>query len=231
MTFSGGFLLIGLWLVFWFVLSISLIKQIQLIKRTHTTWISALPDTGRVEVVGKVQGESISSPMGEKPCVVWQVEVLKVQKSKNRTSWKRIFVKTSSNSFMVDDGTGIILVNPEGAELILDEGELIEEAGDVLWSKLEKLGFDQRDEIKGSDSLQVYERRVTEGGEIYVAGHIQPGKSGITLRGKPSDPLAISTQSEGATLSKLYGQLVMKGVTTFFVVLGAAIIYYGLLRG
>jgi len=229
MTLAGGLILIGLWLGLWFILSISMIRQIQLIRRTRTTWISALPDKGRIEVTGKAQGESISSPMGEKPCVVWQVEVLKIHQSKNRTTWKRIFGYTSPNSFVVDDSTGKIVIMPEDAEIILPEGDLIEETGEILWGKLEKLGFQDRAVLRESDTIQVYERRVNDGEEIYVTGYLQRRNTDISLMGKPSDTLAIRTQSEASTLGRLYGQVVLKGIMTFFILLGAAIIYYGLL--
>jgi hypothetical protein len=229
LTLAGGLILIALWLGLWFILSISMIRQIQLVRRTRTTWISALPATGRVEVTGKAQGESISSPMAEKPCVVWQVEVLRIHQSRNRTTWKRIFGSTSPNSFMVDDSTGKILIKPEDAEIILPEGELIEDTGEILWGKLEKLGFQYRTVAGEPDTIQVYERRVTDGEGIYVTGYLLHDHSGFILMGKPSDTLAIRTQSEAATLGKLYGQVVLKGIMTFFILLGAAIIYYGLL--
>jgi hypothetical protein len=182
-----------------------------------------------VEVTGKAQGESIFSPMAEKPCVVWQVEVLRIHQSRNRTTWKRIFGPTSPNSFMVDDSTGKILIKPDDAEIILPEGELIEDTGEILWGKLEKLGFQNRAVAREPDTIKVYERRVTDGEEIYVTGYLLHDNSGVILTGKPSDNLAIRTQSEAATLGRLYGQVVLKGIMTFFILLGAAIIYYGLL--
>jgi hypothetical protein len=229
MTLTGGLLLIGLWMGLWFILSISTIGKIQLTMHTHTTWISALPNKGRVEVDGKAQGESITSPLGEKACVVWQGEVLKIHRSRNRTIWKRIFGYTYPNSFVVDDSTGRILVKPEGAEIILPEGELIEEKREILLAKIKKLGFQDTTALSQTDNLQVYERRVIEGEEIYVTGYLQRRKTDIILMGKPSDPLTIRTQREATTLGKLYGQVILKGIMTFFIVLGVAIIYYGLL--
>jgi hypothetical protein len=229
MSLASGLVLIGLWLGLWFIVSIPMIRQIQLVRRTRTTWISALPDKGRVEVTGKAQGKSISSLMGEKPCVVWQVEVLKIHRSGNRTTWRRIFGYTSPNSFIVDDSTGRILVQPEGAEIIRPEGEMIDDRSENLWGKLEKLGFQNRAVAREPDTIQVYERRVTDGEEVFVTGYLQRHNTDIILMGKPSDTLAIRTESEAGSLGRLYGQVVLKGIMTFFIILGAAIIYYGLL--
>lgn len=230
MSVSGGLLLVVLWLALWFILSNSILQRIQLVRHTKTTWISALPDSGRVEVVGKIHGKSTRSALGGKPCVVWQVEVLKIRQSKNRTSWKRIYEHTSPNLFMVEDGTGKIQINPKDAEIILPEGELIEESRLILEGKLENLGFRELNKLTKSDSLQVFERRVSEDEEIYVVGHVEQDIGEKILSGTSSDPLVIRIQSERESLGKLYGQVALKGFMTLFILLGAMIIYFGLLR-
>ena len=52
------------------------IRQARLMRRATRGAIGTLPTTGIVAISGRAIGESLRSPLTDKPCLLWQVEVL-----------------------------------------------------------------------------------------------------------------------------------------------------------
>jgi len=57
------------------ILSYSSIKEIVRIRHTPSSHIGALQLKGQAEVVGKADNMAVNSPLTQKACVLWHVEI------------------------------------------------------------------------------------------------------------------------------------------------------------
>jgi len=76
---------------------------------------------GRVRLKGKATGEvRVVSPLTNQPCYYYRVQVEQWEKTNKGGGWVSYNAKTESRWFYLDDGTGRVLVAPQGAELDVD---------------------------------------------------------------------------------------------------------------
>jgi hypothetical protein len=75
--------------------SIGVISKIVRIRKTRTYWISALPDTGQVEVFGKASGEFHNNPQNGTECVFWHVIATQMQGSAKKQTKVTVYVELS----------------------------------------------------------------------------------------------------------------------------------------
>ena len=110
--------------------------------RIPTTWISALPGKGWVEVVGRVRGEAVRSKLSNSECAYWQFEVKEYQSSgRGGGRWKTVH-KESSGPFEVDDMTGRVKIQTSGNPVLVMGNEIANEnLDDATKAKLENLGI------------------------------------------------------------------------------------------
>ena len=96
------------------------------IKSTPTTPVEELDSAGRVEVEGTVVAdESTTSPIGQDEETVlsaWKVEEWNESRN-NSDSWKELGAGVAAKPFIVDDGTGHVVVDPQRD--IVGETELL----------------------------------------------------------------------------------------------------------
>ena len=114
-------IIIGLAVVGGLLFSLQTIIKIIKIRRTPTSRIKALPDKGRVEVLGKVGQKTILSPINNKPCALWQVEVKQEKRGRHGYYWDTIYEHASNEPFDLNDKTGTIRIQPEHVDLALDD--------------------------------------------------------------------------------------------------------------
>lgn len=102
-------------------------KRARLIEDTPTSRIRSAAQ-GYVEIAGNARllpGTQNLAPLTQRPCVWWRYRISKRNESgsgKNRRSqWQTVASGTSSVPFLLDDGTGECIVQPEGAEVIPTE--------------------------------------------------------------------------------------------------------------
>ena len=205
------------------LISFPTIKQIIRIYRTSTSRINALPPYGLVEIVGKVEPGSITSPISQTPCAFWQVEVKEKRSSgsKGGSSWSTIYKKSSEEPFEIKDETGKIKIRPQQAELILNI-DLEESSG--LFSgmdsstkeALQKMDIETKGFFGFEKSLKVYERLLTPDEQIYVLAEIRE-LDGQTSFADRVSPLLISDRSERELLMTLYGRVAIKVLLTIAV--------------
>ncbi|WP_432696187.1 GIDE domain-containing protein [Marinobacterium sp. YM272] len=91
----------------------------RLIVDTPTALIRSAPQ-GYVEISGSViAGEDgqLRSPLSGQPCVWYRIKVDRYERNSNNKGgrWRSVRRETSQAWFQIDDGTGICLVDPEGA--------------------------------------------------------------------------------------------------------------------
>lgn len=93
----------------------------RLILDTPTARVRSAPQ-GYVEIIGQViAGEDgmLQSPLSNRPCVWYRIRIDRYQRNHNNKggSWRPIKRETSSSWFQIDDGTGVCLIDPEGASV------------------------------------------------------------------------------------------------------------------
>jgi hypothetical protein len=83
---------------------------------TPTSRIASAPQ-GYIEIAGRGQqllGEPLLSPVSGLPCLWYRYRI----ERRNGDQWERIASGVSHDIFGVNDGSGQLLVDPEGAEIL-----------------------------------------------------------------------------------------------------------------
>ena len=101
------------------------LKIARLMEDTPTSRIRSAAQ-GYVELSGRgmpLDGTQNLAPLTQRPCVWWRYRISKKTESgKNRQGrWQSIASGTSALPFLLDDGTGQCIVQPDGAEVIAGE--------------------------------------------------------------------------------------------------------------
>ncbi|OYZ54289.1 MAG: hypothetical protein B7Y21_14755, partial [Hydrogenophilales bacterium 16-61-112] len=124
---------------------------------TPTSRIASAPQ-GYVEVVGRGQqppGTSLVSPISGLPCLWYRYQI--EEKIDNR--WEHVQSDVSHDTFGVNDGTGQLLVDPDGAQIITS-----------------------RKQVSTLGNLRKTEWTLIEGETIYVIGeHVTLGGANAVL--------------------------------------------------
>lgn len=89
----------------------------RMLRRTPVRRISAVRAGERVRVIGtaRAQGETLKAPLTGRPCLYYCAEVW----ARRRKSWRMTIRKVRGVPFLVDDGSGVALVNPNRADVLL----------------------------------------------------------------------------------------------------------------
>jgi hypothetical protein len=102
-------------------------KRARLVEDTPTSRIRSAAQ-GYVEIAGNARllpGSQNLAPLTQRPCVWWRYKVSKRTESGSgkarRSQWQTVASGTSSVPFVLDDGTGECIVQPDGAEVIPTE--------------------------------------------------------------------------------------------------------------
>jgi hypothetical protein len=102
-------------------------KRARLVEDTPTSRIRSAAQ-GYVEIAGNARllpGSQNLGPLTQRPCVWWRYKVSKRTESGSgkarRSQWQTVASGTSSVPFVLDDGTGECIVQPDGAEVIPTE--------------------------------------------------------------------------------------------------------------
>lgn len=81
-----------------------------------------LPEDTHGRVIGQARaiGEQLTGPLTGRACVYY-VAMVEEQRSTGRSSyWKTVASETRGVPFMIDDGTGRAIIDPNGAQVALD---------------------------------------------------------------------------------------------------------------
>jgi hypothetical protein len=181
LTLAGGNLLFGAVLGAGFGLVLFFrgfirLRTFRRIENTPTSRVRSLP-MGSVELCGTAEtDESMLAPFSGKDAAYWELEIERYQGGKN-SRWVTVHRETSTEPFRVNDGTGRILVLPDGAESHLREDYCERFQGwsalpTHLESFLEGAGV-RRGLFGGMQPLRFTEHRVDVGGPVYVYGVAQ----------------------------------------------------------
>ncbi len=112
---AAGFLLLT-WLLF------RRFGHYRLIADTPTALIRSAPQ-GYVEISGHIvagEGLPLRAPLSDRECVWYRIRVDQYQRNSNGRGgrWSSVHRATSTQWLQIDDGSGVCLVDPEGAQVI-----------------------------------------------------------------------------------------------------------------
>jgi hypothetical protein len=146
----------------------------RLIEDTPTSRIRSAAQ-GYVELAGRgrpLGGTSNLAPLTQRPCVWWryriQRRVSSGSGSRRRTKWQAVTSGRSGQPFLVDDGTGECIVQPEGAEVVA--GESTTWYGDTPWPT-EAPGA--RRSLLDEREYRYFEERIYENEQVYALGQFR----------------------------------------------------------
>ena len=165
------------------------------IDATPTSKVRSMP-IGKVELKGRGQalGQPIKTPFSAAPCL-WYRFTVEVEKpetdSQGRVSmrWSTVDSGESSAPFQLDDGTGCVMVVPEGAEIDAPETYCNTE-GAMVAGRIRRTEW----------SLDI-------GSALYALGVLRAGREGETPylgQGRSGEPFLISFRSEAELLKGIW---------------------------
>ncbi|MHB1094381.1 hypothetical protein [Thiobacillus sp.] len=128
------------------------LKRYRTIADTPTSRIASAPQ-GYIELVGRGRqppGDSLISPVNGLPCLWYRYHV----ERRNNDRWEHVESGISHDTFGMDDGSGSILIDPEGAEIVTSHKQVSTSGGyrKTEWTLIE------------GDSIYVIGDHVTLGG-------------------------------------------------------------------
>ncbi len=205
--------------LFWYGWTVQQRKR--LIENIPTSPIRSLA-LGLVEISGRAEaeGELLTSPFNELPCVFYSYAVEERVRSGKNTRWKTIASGTSERPFFVRDATGRVLVVPAGATLILPDERIskanwLGELPPLALAGLRRLGIATHGWM-GSKTLRCREALIRQDESIYVLGtalaphgmsHHIANESRLFIGDSRDHAFIISDRSEKDLLSRLTWQM------------------------
>lgn len=176
------------------------------IRRTPTSFAGAV-SPGPVEVTGRAEplqpGKLGRGPFSDEEAVygTWEVEELR---SRGKSSkWVTVARGVVGGPFRVVDVTGGAVVEPEGAELDLEEtwrggSGFMRDPPERVMSFLRERGLDHEGWFGVNKRMRFRESLLRQGATVYVLGTADTGPTGRTLIGLGSDgfPFLVSGRPE-----------------------------------
>ena len=112
--------------------------------------------------------DPMNAPLSKRPCIWYRY---KVERSKG-DSWEVVESGTSSETFMLDDGTGRVVIDPDGAEVTVRVKQTWTSRG-AGGGSVESMRFARRLGVPGALAGDLYrhtEERLLPGKRLYVLG-------------------------------------------------------------
>jgi hypothetical protein len=181
---------------------------------------------GRVELKGRCRGPALKAPFSGLDCVWCRIKVEEERtetdlRGRRSRSWVTLHESVRAPLFTLDDGTGEIQVDPQGAEV--DAVETLSWTSGWLQAKALPPGPEAFQWATGG------KRRLTEWGllkdaPLYALGVLREPAAGEgekpaprLMRGRNGEPFYLSSRDEQSILSSLLGAVMAR------LVLGAAL--------
>ena len=194
--FAGVGVAGGLYL---FVRGFRLLARKRLLINTPTSRIRSAA-LGLIEVSGAATGpHTLHSPIAGIPCFLYRTTAWqKSDESRNR-EWKKVAEETLEVPFYLDDGTGQLLIQPQGAELDLHR-DLRQTYSDTIFSPHptgEILNFLSRHGVRPDNKIRIEECCIRPQSHLFVLGTLAENP-GVEL--KPV-PCAVPSTASGPNLT------------------------------
>lgn len=127
---------------------------------------------GYVELKGiglYFDNDPVNAPLSKRPCIWYRY---KVERRKEDGGWEVVESGTSSETFLLDDGTGRVVIDPDGAEVTVKVKQSWTGRSSGVAS-LESMRFARRLGVPGALAGDLYrhtEERLLPGKRLYVLG-------------------------------------------------------------
>ncbi len=175
----------------------------RIIADTPTAKVRSLA-MGLVELQGAVAARSrVTAPFTARPCAWWEIEVQTPSDSgKGLRQWHTVYRETSGQPFYLSDGTGEVLVYPQGAEV---------RAGTPVTEETMGLGVPEpyasfmagrqlgMRHIWTMGPMRFVERRLEETQAVFLLGRAQPRAHAVNISMDEEVLQATGTDAVGAT--------------------------------
>lgn len=179
----GGFFVLGLAVL---ALGVATGRQWFHLRRRSPVDVHEVRE-GPVEFVGRAESleayGTVQSGLTGERCLRYEYEVEEAQQGRYGTTWNEIASGSDGVPFAVSDETGGVLVDPDGATMVLkrEYSERLEPGDDpseAVASFLARSDVDRTDgsvdigitEIRYGDDQRFREQRIHDGETVYVAG-------------------------------------------------------------
>jgi hypothetical protein len=193
------------------IFSYATIKRIVRIYRTPIYRIKNLPESGQVVVVGKAESKDTKSLLKRTNCALWEVVIQEKRNTGRKGSghWFEIYRQMSNEPFEISDGTGSVQIVPVDAKLILHNdlqktNGLLHPLPPRIKETIEELGILTKISVDIERPLQVYERFVGLGDEVYVTGEVKYENGIKIIKSGDKLPFIISDYKEHEILGALF---------------------------
>ncbi len=175
-----------------------MLQRKRLILNTPTSKIRSAA-LGLVEVNGLAVGpHTISAPVTRRPCFYYRTVAWELRKSGKNEEWKQVADESLHVPFYVDDNTGKLLVNPQGADLDLHR-DFHEQYNNSIFSSQEMLdsvrSFLARHGVSGDHKVRVDEYCIKPKNALFILGTLAENT------GLQATPTPIATQHGPATFA------------------------------
>lgn len=219
-------------------------RRRSLVANTPTSKVRSLA-MGTVELQGSAKARErdlLESPITRTDCVLYRYEVEEYRRSGDDSRWVTVDSERQVRPFHLDDGTGDVLVDPEGADLRLPRDERIEaEDFDDLPEPAQEF-VRENDEVDVQDGWFDNDRRYTEwriepDQTVYVFGEALPregeastvnSENAVINEDRSTPMFVVSDQRESELLSSMTRRTVGLIVGGFLLAVGgfAALVWY-----
>lgn len=154
---------------------------------------------GRIELEGTARPTSgtLDGPFTGKECLVCDYEVKEYRSSGKSSSWQTVQEDTIAVPFLVDDGTGTVLVEPVAVRTNLSREKRIQiDGGETPPARIRRFIEGNPDvdsentsldlkviELDTGNKRRYVERRLDPGEPVHVLGHASYGREGLEYAG------------------------------------------------
>jgi hypothetical protein len=126
-----------------------------------------------LEGIAKFVDKKIEAPYSHLPCVWYRYKVEQEYTTGNRRDWRTVDKGTSSNTFLLNDGTGTVVIDPEDAIVTPRVKHVWTAHGQSLLGSTESRAFAARlgvTEMMRGNRYRYTEERLLPGKSLYVLG-------------------------------------------------------------
>jgi len=203
--------------------------------------------TGPVSITGHARraDKHLTAPFTGSECHALEYEVEELRHTGNAPSWVKIDSRIRTVPFLLDDGTGSVLVDPERVRLSLNESETIRVDGGerpperirAFIESTEDVDSEERSldlkvvELDVGNDRKYIERRLDPGETVTVFGQAE-AKPGISTHSGQvnavlmagSSPLVISETTPYRTVLRVFWPVLVAGLVGLSALGGAVVV-------
>lgn len=183
-------------------------KRYLQIKKTETINISSLTENGFYEIKGRAKSlghNNLYSPLSKKKCVYFHFIVEEERRRSKSTTMTVVIDDKSKNNFLIQDETGEAIIQPENADIYLENDKYttsgtFNSASPEIENVLKSYGISSKGLIFNK-SMTYYEKYIEEDDNLYIIGDMELDKENKPTFQTISNQLFISDKNENSLLS------------------------------